>query len=264
MKQRTEKRLPVSGGSWITVDVYGDENVPSLVIVPGAMADAQAWSSVADAITAWPSVAVVNRRGRDRSGPLTKNYSVGTEIEDLKTVLSSFGGAISLFGWSYGGLIVLMAANDTPVRQVIAYEPVMKPFGEHALQPLREATEKEDWDSCVEIATRDVAGLSQETVDALRLEPKIWKELSRFSVPGYAELRAMNDVSHTHEFARLAESVDLIVGQKDRDIPPYGIAFENIRAKVNKATVYELPDQGHLAHLEAPKLLGALLNSLAR
>ncbi|MFC9230108.1 alpha/beta fold hydrolase [Streptomyces decoyicus] len=121
------------------VDVYGDPDAPGLVVVPGAMSDAHGWRHVAPAVGAWPSVTVVNRRGRTLSGPLTSTYSLQTEVEDLGVVLDEFKGTQALFGWSYGGLIALLTANDRPLHQVIAYEPVMRPFGSHALPDLHAA-----------------------------------------------------------------------------------------------------------------------------
>ncbi|MGW2572384.1 hypothetical protein [Streptomyces sp. NPDC001537] len=34
-------------------------------------------------------------------------------------------------------MITLLGANDRPIPQVIAYEPVMQPFGRHALPDLK-------------------------------------------------------------------------------------------------------------------------------
>lgn len=123
--------------------MYGNADSPALIIVPGSLSDAHEWRNVASAITAWPSVVVVNRRGRAPSGPQTDTYSLQPEVEDLKVVLDNFSGTTALFGWSYGGLIVLLAANELSMRQIIAYEPVMKPFGEHALPALEAATERQ-------------------------------------------------------------------------------------------------------------------------
>ncbi|MFC9683552.1 alpha/beta fold hydrolase [Streptomyces sp. NPDC056948] len=111
---------------------------------------------------------VVNRRGRASSGPLTNSYSLRTEVEDLGVVLDEFDCTRALFGWSYGGLITLLAANDRQIPQVIAYEPVMQPFGRHALPDLKSAEETADWDRCVEIVNRQISGFSATHVEDLR------------------------------------------------------------------------------------------------
>lgn len=133
--------LSVGARSWVTVDVYGEPGTAGLVVVPGVMSDAHAWRHVVHAMNAWPSVSVVNRRGRAPSGPLTDGYSMRSEVEDLGVVIDELDGPTTVFGWSYGALIALLTANDRPMRQVIAYEPVMRPFAGHALPDLKAATE---------------------------------------------------------------------------------------------------------------------------
>ncbi|MCX4972386.1 alpha/beta fold hydrolase [Streptomyces sp. NBC_00620] len=263
MERTIQKRLPVGGDSWVTVDVYGERDAPGLVVVPGVMSDAHTWRRVVGAIAAWPSVVVVNRRGRTPSGPLTNSYSLRTEVEDLGVVLDEFDSARTLFGWSYGGLITLLAANDRPIPHVIAYEPVMQPFGRHAVPDLKSAAETADWDRCVEIVNRQISGFSAAHVDDLRADPHSWAILRRLSEPLYAELGALNAAPPPDVMARQADQVDLIIGQRNRGTAPYGTSFDHVRQHVAHAEVHELPGQGHLAHILAPAELGHLLNNLA-
>jgi hypothetical protein len=60
MEQVAHKCLAVSGAGWITADVYGDANVPGLIIVPGSMSDPHEWRGVASGITAlaWQIVSI--------------------------------------------------------------------------------------------------------------------------------------------------------------------------------------------------------------
>lgn len=262
MEQTIRKKLSVGGGSWVTVEVYGDPDAPGLVLVPGVMSDAHTWRHVAGAIAAWPSVAVVNRRGRAPSGPLTGAYSLRTEVEDLDVVLDEFD-TTALFGWSYGGLIALLSADSRPLRQVIAYEPVMRPFGRHALPDLRAADEVADRDRGVEIVNRQISGFSASHVEGLRADHEQWAALRRLSEPLYAELGALNAASPPDAMAGRADRVDLIVGQRNRGVGPYGPSFDDIRQRVAHAEVHELPGRGHLAHIEAPAELAGLLDKLA-
>ncbi|MCZ0991683.1 alpha/beta fold hydrolase [Streptomyces diastatochromogenes] len=263
MERTIQKKLAVGGDSWVTVDVYGEPDAPGLVVVPGVMSDAHTWRRVAGAIAAWPSVIVVNRRGRASSGPLTDSYSLRTEVEDLGVVLDEFDNARALFGWSYGGLITLLTANDRPIPQVIAYEPVMQPFGRHALPDLKSAAETTDWDRCVEIVNRQISGFSAAHVEDLRADQHGWAVLRRLSGPLYAELDALNTAPPLDVMARQADQVDLIIGQCNRGAAPYGTSFDNVRQHVAHARIHELPGQGHLAHIQAPAGLGHLLNNLA-
>jgi len=257
MERSFQKRLAV-GTSWITVDVYGDPGAPGLVLVPGVMSDAQAWAPVARSLGAWPSVVVVNRRGRQPSGPLGAGYTLRTEVEDLGVVLDTFDAG-AVLGWSYGGLIALLAAEERPIRQVIAYEPVIRPFGAHALPELESAGP----DRAVEIVNRRISGFDAAHVDALRADRAGWAALCRLSEPLYTELRALNAAPAPTVLARRADRVDLVVGGRNRSTAPYGTSFEDVQRRVPHAEVHELPGQGHLVHLEGPRELGGLLDALA-
>ncbi|MER7555854.1 alpha/beta hydrolase [Nocardioides sp. NPDC126508] len=252
-----------TGDSWVTVDVYGDGG-PGLLMVPGVMSDAAGWRHVARAMTAWPSVSILNRRGRTPSGPLGDDYSIRTEVDDLAAVLDQIGEPRDIFGWSYGGLIALLLASERPVEHVIAYEPVAPGFGDHALPSLCEADALGDWDRSVEIVNRQVSGFSGEHVEILRSDPAAWATLRRLGEPLYAEIRALSLAEMPGSLGSHAGLVDLIIGEDNADTAPYGTSFEQIRRRLPDAEAHRLPGQGHLAHVDAPAALGRMLDSLVR
>ncbi|MFI5623562.1 alpha/beta fold hydrolase [Nocardioides sp. NPDC051685] len=265
MEQTFQKSVSVGAGSWVTVDVYGDGgDGPGLLMVPGVMSDARGWRHVARATTAWPAVTIVNRRGRTPSGPLGDDYSVRTEVDDLAAVLEQTGEPRAIFGWSYGGLIALLLASERPVEHVIGYEPVAPGFGGHALPALREADDLGDRDRSVEIVNREVSGFSEEHVEVLRSDPAAWMTLRQLSEPLYAELLALSLAEIPGSLGSQAGLVDLIIGEDNLDMAPYGTSFEQVRRRLPDAEVHRLPGQGHLAHVDAPTALGRMLNSLAR
>ncbi|NNG35014.1 alpha/beta fold hydrolase [Nakamurella aerolata] len=263
MEQTIQNRLLRPDGSWVCLDGYGDTSGPGLVIVPGVMSDASGWRQVASSVTAWPSVWVVNRRGRTPSGPLGRDYSMATEVGDLSAVLEAIGEQRSVFGWSYGGLITLLLARNRALRQVIAYEPVDPTFGNAALPSLRAADAAQDWDAAVRIVNEDVSGFSAEYVRSLRTDEPAWATLRRLSVPLYRELSALSRADLDAELGSRATRIDLIIGSRNVDSDPYGAAFRQIENQLGRHTVTQLPEQGHLAHLEAPVALGRLLDQLA-
>ncbi|MDN4172196.1 alpha/beta hydrolase [Nocardioides sp. SOB77] len=260
------RRVEVDG-SWVTVDVHGDPDGRTVVVVPGVMADAAAWGRVAGALEAlgtWDAVAVVNRRGRRPSGPLGEAYSLATEVRDLATVLSGFDDVAAVLGWSYGGLVALHLAEDLAVPHLIAYEPVIAPFGEHALPGLRRAHLAGDVDGVVDVALRQVAGLGEPQVSALRSRPAAWAELTRLGAPLHAETLAIARAGRPPRLGTRAGRVDLVLGETNRDRAPYGATFADVARRVPHASVHQLDGQGHLAHLEAPGDLAALVDRLAR
>lgn len=242
--------------------MYGDPDAPALVMIPGVMADAAAWGAVARCLNDWQTVVVLNRRGRHPSGPLGDDYTLGTEIGDAAAVLREVSDVRTLFGWSYGGLIALHLANELPVPHLIAYEPVVAPFGSQALPALRRAHEYADGDASVEVALREVTGMAADQISSLRSQDGVWAELRRLGSPIYAETLAINQADQPEALAAAAERVDLIVGGRNRGRAPYGTSFDDVASRIAGAKVHELSGQGHLAHLEAPELLAALLDEL--
>ena len=261
MEQTIQKQIQVDG-SWVQVDVYGEADGRAVMVIPGVMADAAAWGPVAQQLEGWPTVAVVNRRGRAPSGPLTNAYSLHTEIQDATTVLRGFSDVQTVFGWSYGGLIALHLADVVPVAHVIAYEPVMAPFGARALPDLKAADDAGDTDRIVEVALTQVTGMPADLVQTLRSDPSVWSGLRQLSTPLYQETRSINQAPPPTELARRAGRVDLIVGERNRGRAPYGTTFDDIACRVPEAAVHELGGQAHLGHLEAPGKLAALVNRL--
>ncbi|WP_328531004.1 alpha/beta hydrolase [Nocardioides sp. NBC_00368] len=264
MERTFQKTVPTTDGGSLTVDVYGDGEIPGLLVVPGVMSDAHGWRHVARATTRWPSVSIINRRGRFPSGPLGEGYSIRTEVDDLKAVIEQVGQPKDIFGWSYGGLVALLLASEQPVEHVIAYEPVAPGFGADALPSLQEADERGDRDRSVEIVNRQVSGFSAEHVENLRSDRSAWAMLCRLSEPLYAELGALTRAEMPGTLGSRAGVIGLIIGEHNVGIGPYGTSFEEIRARIPDPGVHRLPGQGHLAHVDAPEALGGMLDSLAR
>ncbi|WP_131847777.1 MULTISPECIES: alpha/beta hydrolase [unclassified Curtobacterium] len=261
MEQTTQKQVEVDG-SWVTVDVYGEPDGPVIVIIPGVMADAAGWAPVAHHLEGWPTVAVVNRRGRNPSGPLTDTYDLHTEVRDAEAVLREFSDVRTLFGWSYGGLISLHLANTIEVPHLIAYEPIMAPFGAEALPDLKTAHANGDLDRTVEVALGKVTGMPETVIEFFRADSAMWAGMQAVSSPLFSETQSLNDAPVPDEFARKASQIDLIVGERNLGQAPYGTTFDHVARLTPRGTVHELAGQAHLAHLEAPDQLAALVNQL--
>lgn len=228
-----------------------------IVVVPGAMADADTYAPVADAIDRPEPVLVLDRRGRSASGPQGEGYAMQTEVDDLRAWIDQLGAdAATLVGWSYGANIAIeLAAHDPRVIHVVGYEPVLGPFGRELLPALGEA----DADARVEIINRDLSGVPAEQVAELRRSPA-WPILRRLAEPAVAELEAINAFRPSPGWADVA--ADLIVGEHSRGVEPYGPAFDRAAERLPRATITVLPGQGHLAHVEGPAVLGQLVTGL--
>jgi pimeloyl-ACP methyl ester carboxylesterase len=94
-----------------------------VIVVGGVLRTAEDYLPFAADLAQEFEVHLIDRRGRGRSGPQGRDYSIEKECEDL-TVLQAETGATRAFGHSYGGLVVLETAKRTPaLRQLAVYEP---------------------------------------------------------------------------------------------------------------------------------------------
>ncbi len=96
---------------------------PGVVVVGGALRTAEDYLSLAATLAESCTVHVVDRRGRGASGPQGPRYSLRTEVDDLRAVLTETGARWA-FGHSYGGLVVLETARTTSaLERIVVYEP---------------------------------------------------------------------------------------------------------------------------------------------
>jgi pimeloyl-ACP methyl ester carboxylesterase len=96
---------------------------PGVVLLHGSMSSAHNHMQLAEALADAFTVYVVDRRGRGRSGPYSKDYSIRKDVEDLDALLTKTG-AQNVFGVSSGGIICLQAALTlSAIHKVAIYEP---------------------------------------------------------------------------------------------------------------------------------------------
>lgn len=98
-----------------------------LVLVHGATADSTVMSLLVPLLEPHYTVHAVDRRGRGLSGD-GPTYDIALEYADVAAVVDdcarAAGGAVSLYGHSYGAVCALGAALLTPdVGQLFLYEP---------------------------------------------------------------------------------------------------------------------------------------------
>lgn len=238
----------------------------TVVIVPGAMADAQGWLPFAIALDTTMSVAIVNRRGRAPSDDLPVDSTVADEVADVRAMLSSLQTPFILVGWSYGGLLVMEAAIGTAgIASIILYEPVCGPFVPTAIEPIRQSIAAGDLDHAVELVVTKVGGAPADQVAELRGTPA-WAYLKPLAIPAATELSALNRYQPDFAaYAAIGASVAVLVGSLNENREPYGTAAARFLDALPDVRRITLHGQGHLAHVEAPAQLaeavGAVLNA---
>ncbi|WP_314324138.1 alpha/beta hydrolase [Paenarthrobacter ilicis] len=113
-----ERELETHDGGKLALYSYGTENAPGerrVVLIGGAFLTALIYRPFSIAFAkglgeGW-AVDVYDRRGRGKSSEQPSNYSMATEIGDVKTVMDATG-ARNILGHSLGGSVALNAAQE--------------------------------------------------------------------------------------------------------------------------------------------------------
>ena len=103
--------MPSTDGTPIAVFTTGVG--PPLILVHGAAADHTTFRVLGPLLATRFTIHAIDRRGRGASGD-TSPYAIEREFEDLASVATALareaGGAVDVFGHSYGGRCALGAA----------------------------------------------------------------------------------------------------------------------------------------------------------
>jgi pimeloyl-ACP methyl ester carboxylesterase len=102
--------------------------LPPLVLVHGGATTHQCFDAIVPALAERRRVVAYDRRGRGLSGDGTEPYRVRREVQDLVEVAAAVGGGepVDVFGYSYGGMLALLAlasGHAQSFRRVAVYEP---------------------------------------------------------------------------------------------------------------------------------------------
>ncbi|QSB14218.1 alpha/beta hydrolase [Natronosporangium hydrolyticum] len=110
-------------GTEIAGSVHGDG--PPLVLVHGACADEDEWSSVAKLLADRFTCYSMSTRGRGASGS-NPDLSTSRLIEDVTAFVDSVGAPVRLAGVSGGGMLALgAAARSSQIAAVVTWEAVV-------------------------------------------------------------------------------------------------------------------------------------------
>ncbi|WP_280512726.1 alpha/beta fold hydrolase [Brevibacterium epidermidis] len=196
------------------------------------------------------------RRGRGHSDAQGADYSLHTEIGDLRAWIDHLEQPVHLVGWSHGeGRSHSKMPPRTRVGSVVTYDPVLPPFAKGAVSMLEEA----DLNERVVVINRDISGLEPEIVEAMKDQSE-WSHLRKLAIPLAAELAALNNFTPSKKWESVAAA--LIVGERSHAVEPYGPVFDRVSERIPQASVTVLPGQGHLAHVEDPTLLGTAIGTI--
>ena len=96
---------------------------PGLLIVHGGFRASQHYMALAKHLADEFTVYVMDRRGRNESGPKGNDYSIQKELDDIEAILKQNDISL-LFGHSFGAFVSLIAAMmGYPLKKLAVYEP---------------------------------------------------------------------------------------------------------------------------------------------
>jgi pimeloyl-ACP methyl ester carboxylesterase len=278
-----EQVVPTHDGGWLAVYSYGTEDAPGqrrVVVIGGAFLTALIYRPFSVALArglgdGW-AVDVYDRRGRGKSSDQPADYSMRTEIADVRTVMDATG-ARNILGHSLGGSVALNAVQEFAGT---AYEPDklavydaavnidgsidtswMDDFEKavnagnvgHALARLKKGMQPAS--ALSRIPEPVLAGLM-----ALVSRTKVNRMFRELMPSGVGELRAAYDeAEHLQDFAVLPANTHFMVGGKSPSY--YKVTAQRLHAAVPGST-YELSPKGF--HGSIPAAVKELVTDISK
>ena len=201
-------------GTAIAFDRVGQG--PPIVLVVGAFNDRATDAPLAEALQDRFSVITYDRRGRGDSGD-TLPYAVEREVEDIEALVEEAGGSASVFGYSSGAVLSLMAAaRGLSIPKMALYETPVTADGdrgrlrEDLAERLRELVEADHRGDAVALFQTEGVGIPVDVVAQLRQAP-FWPALEAMAHTLVYETKILGDGSLPSELAASVAASTLVI-----------------------------------------------------
>ena len=256
----TQLVVESADGTAISSESYGDGR--ALVVLSGALFPAERWLNVVRVLAERHCVYLVDRRGRGKSGD-TAPYAPEREVEDVLSVLRAVPGPIDLLGHSSGAILALQVAARTPekLERLVVYEPpvffaepdlIVQDLPER-LEALLAAGQRE---LAVETFLREGPRNSEESLRSLKASPT-WSAMVNglgHTVPYDSHVQRGFTADPTLLAQIRIPTLMLVGGSSSKRMQSGALT---IAARLPHARLVELPEQQHMAMLQAPALFAA-------
>jgi pimeloyl-ACP methyl ester carboxylesterase len=234
---------------------------PAVVLVHGTTSDHETFNEIAPHLAQSRTAVTFDRRGRGQSGDGNGDgYDLEREFDDARAVFARVaeqqGTPVDVFSHSFGAFVALGAATKSEdVRSLVAYSPGFgAEYPPGSLERIETATASEDLDTALQVVFREVIGMPQGDIDRMRESP-VWQ--IRVAAAGTVARECRADESFLRNYAAALAELDapvLVVSGETNTPPKQRIATE-LADILPRASLYEMPGQGHAAHhFAAPEL----------
>lgn len=236
---------------------------PRLIAIHGGLGTWRSWLAVARHLSDRYESVLVERRGRGDSPDSNAPYALAHEVEDITAVHNRVGPVKAVVGHSFGGLVALELARQVDVDTLLVYEP---PAGGGGLIPAAALAGIEDHLTQGNATGALTLGISElHTAGLVRAEARpanaSWPRGLLELAPTIArELRAVSELETSLDrYATITAPVLVLVGTASPTRQQQLCA--QLADALPDARLTPLPNQGHVAHTQAPD---AVATAIAR
>ena len=251
-------------GTIITYSVCGKEagnSKPGLVLVHGAGASSNRWTSVLPLFEPHYQVFTLNRRGRKHSVE-KRPYSINAEFEDVAALVNQIyhQGVQSIYvlGHSFGAICCLEACLLTPyINKLVLYEPPVCGLGVEVyplgfLERIEHYRKTENREALVSAFLEDVIHYSPEELRLFQ-SSELWSDELEIAHILPRELRAAVYYQFDERrFMAMNTETLLLCGSNSQ--PFFKVAADMIESGLTSSCQKLLPGQQHIAMDTAPEM----------
>jgi pimeloyl-ACP methyl ester carboxylesterase len=227
-----------------------------IILIHGIATDSRYWMSLPQFLAQKFTVITYDLRGHGRSFAPETGYAYRDHANDLKLILSHLEFAkITILAHSLGGAIAMKYAIESPqhVKSMILLAPHVVGYKDYS-----------DWPNVYRTARQIDVGQAKIQWEQFRLFNNLERNSEAWQVfkqcledfPGklWLDLQAGRYVEESDMklLDNLTMPVLMLCGRDDLDFLPLS---KLVNARLTAGTLYEIPNCGHMIHMEKPEIL---------
>jgi pimeloyl-ACP methyl ester carboxylesterase len=256
------RRLEVRSVDGTRLAVWVDGTGPAFVLVHGAPSDHATFDPLVEALRRDGTTFAMDRRGSGASAD-TAPYAIEREFEDVAAVVdaaaATTGGAVTLWGHSYGGNPALgAAAQSGSVGHLVLYEPsfgLAYPAG--SIEAIEAAVAAGDREAAIRAALVDTGVMTVEEFEGFKTGPR-WPTVLAAAPTLARECRVEQTwVYRPGQFDGITAPALLLTGAETD--PALAETTRRAAAAIPDARIRVLDGHGHFAYRTDPALVAAII-----
>lgn len=226
-----------------------------LVLLHGVACDSRYWRDLPEYLSKKYAVVAYDLRGHGQSFAPASGYSYRDHVNDLKSLLHELGHQkVTLVGHSLGGAIAVKFALQQPehVKAMVLAAPHVVGYNDYTGWPNVYRTARSididqariQWEG-FRLFSRLTKGSPERELflECLRDFPgKIWTDPQAGRYVDESDLKLLDN---------LTMPLLVLCGREDLDFLPLA---KLVNARLTNGSSYEIPDCGHMIHLERPDI----------